>query len=70
MIYIKRILWLIGVLPVCLIISIWFMIELFTMPLKIILHFIVKGDFENGKLEWFDFLVRPCLDYLQKCNDL
>lgn len=46
------------------------MIELFTMPLKILLHFIIKGDFENAKLEWFEFFIRPFVDYLQKYKDL
>ena len=41
MIYIKRILWLIGLIPVCLVIAIWFIIELSTMQLKILLHFIL-----------------------------
>lgn len=70
MVYIKRILWLIGLIPVCLIIAVWFMIEFFTMPLKILLHFILKGDFEHAELEWFEFLIRPFTDYLQKYKDL
>lgn len=65
MIYIKRILWLIGLLPVSLIISVWFMIELFTIPLKMFIHFLIKGRLEGMVLEWFSFVIKLCLSYLQ-----
>jgi hypothetical protein len=38
--------------------------------LKIILHFILKGDFESAELECFEFLIRPFADYLKKYKDL
>lgn len=63
MIYIKRILWLIGLIPVCLIIALWFMLELFTTPLKMLTHFLVKGRVEDMEIEWFDVLVKPFTDY-------
>lgn len=65
MIYITRILWLIGLVPVCFIIAVWFMIEFSTIPLKMLIHFLIKGRVENMNLEWFGFVVKPCLYYLQ-----
>lgn len=66
MIYITRILWLIGLVPVCLIIAVWFIIEFSTIPLKMLILFLIKGRVEeNIDLEWFGFVIKPCLYYLQ-----
>lgn len=64
MIYIKRILWLIGLLPISCVIAFWFMLELFTTPLKLLIHFLIKGRVKDMELEWFDFVSKPCLYYL------
>lgn len=64
MAYIKRILWSIGLLPVSCVIAFWFMLELFTAPLKKLIRFLAKGRVKHMKLEWFDFVSKPCLYYL------
>lgn len=64
MMYIKRILWSIGLLPVSCVIAFWFMLELFTAPLKKLIRFLAKGRGKHMELEWFDFISKPCLYYL------
>lgn len=67
MIYIKRILWLIGLFPICLIIALWFIVEFVTIPLKIVM-FLIKGRVDNIEIKWLSVLIKPFMDYL--CIDL
>lgn len=64
MIYIKRILWLIGLFPVCLIIGLWFIVEFATIPLKMFVMFIIKGRVNDIEIEWFSVLIKQFTDYL------
>lgn len=64
MIYIKRILWLIGLFPICFIIALWFIFEFVTIPLKIFVMFLIKGRVDDIEIEWFSVLIKPFMDYL------
>lgn len=63
MIYVKRILWLIGLFPVCLIIALWFIVEFVTIPLKMFVMFIIKGRVDDIEIEWFSVLIGPFVNY-------
>lgn len=65
MIYIKRILWLIGLFPVCLIIPLWLMAEIVTIPLRILVTFLIKGSVDDMNLEfdWASVLIKLFMNY-------
>lgn len=63
MIYIKRILWLIGLFPVSVLLAIWAVVELATMPLKMLVQFLIKGRVDDMEIEWFSVLVKPLTGY-------
>lgn len=64
MIYIKRILWLIGLLPVSCVITFWFLLEWFTTPLKLLISFLIKGRVTDMEVAWFGVIAKYCLSYL------
>lgn len=51
MIYIKRILWLIGLIPVCFLLTVWVIVETTTIPLKMLIQVLIKGKVDDKELE-------------------
>lgn len=63
MIYIKRILWLIGLLPVSVLFAIWLIVELAAIPLRMFVQFLFKGRVDDAEIGWFSVFAKLLTGY-------
>lgn len=64
MIYIKRLLWLIGLFPVAVLTVAVIVLEFLTLPLKLVIGFMKCGSMEMCKMAWLKFIFCHLVNYI------
>lgn len=66
MIYIRRILFLLCMIPVLMLVVLWVMLQSVLIPINSVLSYIIKGKFTEKEV--FSFIVEYPLNWVNKIN--